>query len=618
MGEGSWGGKNLYILYKMFQRLHVHLQIKFSTDQQSIGYLSKPSNTLYHLDSVLTGCKTSAMGDSVLGSYDASTSQPLQHVALSIDEVSIKERFKLLCKPTYKIRRVKTKGALLVLAWNFIATSVLWFIISFSLNSAEPFKKTTMGALLLAVALPLVGWLADSCIGRYKVIYCSSLILWTALVLDTINTIIQELLDGYEHINTVVVQVLFSLTIIGLGGFLSTIMSFGLDQLFDASTNEVSAFIMWCIWTSSTPTFIDILTSYYMVQNRHLCVLFGHLLSCAFLTLILISLFCCNNWLIKEPISRNPLKLIYRVSKYAIKNKYPQNRSAFTYCEDEVISRIDHGKRKYGGPFTIEQVEDVKTFYKVLPMVIVTGMSVGEAVIAYSLGFYLKHQFVLPNQSKETQRMMDMVISKIIPYCTSVLIVLNEVFVYPIFNRCCLCLTSLHKLLIGEVLLVATFLALLIFETLSRHAYLELNGNNATVSCIIYVDQTLAQTFSYKWIAIPDIFFVLSITLMVIGGLEFISAQVPYSMRGVILGIAFCSGTATPVLNTVLIISFWQKESIWGTGVISCGFWYALMHIVLCTIGCIVNVIIKVRYKQRKREDVLPNEHIYAERYYSK
>ena len=437
-------------------------------------------------------------------------------------------------------------------------------------------------------------------------------------MLDTINTIIQELLDGYEHINTVVVQVLFSLTSIGLGGFLSTIMSFGLDQLFDASTNEITAFIMWHIWTSSTPIFIVNLTSYYKVQNYHHYVLFGHLLSCANLTLILVTMFCCNNWLIKEPISQNPFKLIYKVSRYAIKNKYPQYRSAFTYCEDEVISRIDYGKTKYGGPFMIEQVEDVKTFYKVLPMVIVGGMTAGEAFIAYLLGIYLKLQFVLPNHSKETQRTMDKVISNTIPYCISVLIVLNEVFVYPIFNRCCLCLTSLHKFLIGEVLLVATFLALLIFEILSRHAYLELNGNNTTVSCVIYVEQTLTQTFIYKWIVIPDLFFVLSITLMIIGGLEFISAQVPYSMRGVILGIAICSVIATPVLNIAIIIPFQQKESIWGTGVISCGFWYALMHIVLCTIGCIVNVITKVRYKLRKREDVLPNEQIYAERYYSK
>ena len=69
---------------------------------------------------------------------------------------------------------------------------------------------------------------------------------------------------------------------------------------------------------------------------------------CVLLTLILIYLFCCNKWLVKEPISHNPFKLIYRVTKYTINYKYPQNPSAFTYYEDEVISRIDYGKSKYG------------------------------------------------------------------------------------------------------------------------------------------------------------------------------------------------------------------------------------------------------------------------------
>ena len=553
----------------------------------------------------------------MLGSYDSSTSQPLQHVALSINEVSLKERLKLLCKPTYKIRRVKTKGALLVLAWNFIAANVFWFIISLSFKRGAPLHKAATGAVLLIISPPLVGWLADACIGRYKVIYCSTLIMWVALSLGTINTVLQDVVHSYKHIKAVAVQILFSFTSIGLGGFLSTIMRFGIDQLYDASTNEISAFITWYVWTLGLPLFIANLTSYYTEQNYQYYVLFGHLLSCVFLTLILISLFCCNNWLIKEPISQNPFKLIYKVSKYAIKNKYPQNRSAFTYCEDEVISRIDHGKRKYGGPFTIEQVEDVKTFYKVLPMAIVSGMSIGEVTIAHFFTSYIKFQFVLPNHSKETQRTMDMVISNTIPCCTSVLIVLNEAFVYPIFNRCCLCLTSLHKFLIGEVLLVATFLALLIFETLSRHAYLEINGNNATVSCVLYQDQTLAQTFSYKWIVIPDLFFVLSVTLMVIGGLEFISAQVPYSMRGAIFGIVFCSIIATLVLNIAISVPFQRSKSIWGTGIVSCGFWYALVHIIFCVTGCIISFVYKARYKRRIREDVLPNEHIYAERYYS-
>ncbi len=51
-----------------------------------------------------------------------------------------------------------------------------------------------------------------------------------------------------------------------------------------------------------------------------------------------------------------------KVLKFAVKNKNPIRRSAFTYCEDELPSHIDLGKSKYGGPFTNKEVEDVKNF----------------------------------------------------------------------------------------------------------------------------------------------------------------------------------------------------------------------------------------------------------------
>ena len=42
----------------------------------------------------------------------------------------------------------------------------------------------------------------------------------------------------------------------------------------------------------------------------------------------------------------NPYKLVYLVTKFARKHKVPVNRSAFTYCEDEVPSGMDLGKTK--------------------------------------------------------------------------------------------------------------------------------------------------------------------------------------------------------------------------------------------------------------------------------
>ena len=50
----------------------------------------------------------------------------------------------------------------------------------------------------------------------------------------------------------------------------------------------------------------------------------------------------------------NPYKLIFRVLNYAQKHKYPERRSALTYWEEDIPSRIDLGISKYGGPFTVE------------------------------------------------------------------------------------------------------------------------------------------------------------------------------------------------------------------------------------------------------------------------
>ena len=38
----------------------------------------------------------------------------------------------------------------------------------------------------------------------------------------------------------------------------------------------------------------------------------------------------------------------------------------FMYCEDHTPSRLDLGKQQYGGLFTIEEVEDVKIFLRLL------------------------------------------------------------------------------------------------------------------------------------------------------------------------------------------------------------------------------------------------------------
>ena len=55
--------------------------------------------------------------------------------------------------------------------------------------------------------------------------------------------------------------------------------------------------------------------------------------------------------------SGNPYKLVFKVLKFAKDHTNPIRGSNFTYYDDELPSRLDLGKEKYGGPFTTEHVK---------------------------------------------------------------------------------------------------------------------------------------------------------------------------------------------------------------------------------------------------------------------
>ena len=89
-------------------------------------------------------------------------------------------------------------------------------------------------------------------------------------------------------------------------------------------------------------------------------------------------------------------------------------------------------------------------------------------------------------------------------------------------------------------------------------------------------------------------------------------------MKGLAVGIlVFSMGTFIALFTSVDYI-FNITSLTWATGVISCEFWYFIVKIFLLVILLLTSIVVVLKYyKNRKREDVLPNEHIFAERYYS-
>ena len=302
----------------------------------------------------------------------------LLHVSL-LTNVQAKGKLKRVCKPYYHMRRVKNKGAILILIWNYLLMSVLFFNTELYHSFKSPFNVQNV---LLGLILPFAGWLADVYFGRYKVIRFCIWMMWISLMLATLGSVSANFLDRYYKIiiDKYLIRALMTLAQVRLGGFQSNVIQFGIDQLHDASTSEITSFIAWYVWTACLSGLVVQLSFVCMPKEYSVVRM---LVMCIYVSIALSLMFIYNYVLIKEPVTLNPFKFVYKVLKYAIKNKHPRCRSAFTYCEDELPSRIDFGKSKYGGPFTTEQVEDVKTFLRILPIIAMASILLCEMSGSY-------------------------------------------------------------------------------------------------------------------------------------------------------------------------------------------------------------------------------------------
>ena len=189
-----------------------------------------------------------------------------------------------------------------------------------------------------------------------------------------------------------------------------TAFQLGLDQMPDASPANITSFIAWTIFSIGAGCWI---AKFLYVIPKHWNEIFvGHQVFSLYvvccMSIVCSSLFLFGRkWLIIVPkSSQSALKTIYQVLKFAAKHKAPLNRSALTYWEEDIPSRLDLGKSRYGGPFTTEQVEDVKTFFKILivilpvflsfvlsptfgnfPSIIVSGLSEYSSMLVYSFSY---------------------------------------------------------------------------------------------------------------------------------------------------------------------------------------------------------------------------------------
>ena len=154
---------------------------------------------------------------------------------------------------------------------------------------------------IVGITSSIAGWLADTRIGRYKVVCTSNWIMWIAAVIATTSSVVAILYESYVSFHSYLIVVAFFSMAVGFGGFQATIIQFGVDQLHDASTSEIKSFIVWFVWSAycqGIPMDFP-----FTCLNNKVSQIYKLLFVCINLSLAMILDYSCNHCLMKEPIS---------------------------------------------------------------------------------------------------------------------------------------------------------------------------------------------------------------------------------------------------------------------------------------------------------------------------
>ena len=435
----------------------------------------------------------------------------------------------------------------------------------------------SVGQAIAYLLYPLLGWLSDVYFTRYKVIRLAFIIVTVAAAIATVAAIILVVLYvPYRNLGVVMATILaLIIALLGLGLFEANAIQFGMDQMLEASSDQLSTFIHWYYWSINLghvlPYYITLgVLVYYSsckidftdLGDELFYNIYSHIILCMAVVLLTLSftglclLIRTRKHLSIERPGQNPLKLIHQVLKYAWNHTCPENRSAFTYWEEDIPPRIDLGKNKYGGPFTTEEVEDTKSFLRIL------------FLLCSLLGFHLSgNGYSLSNQlmKRDCPSFWVLMMLGDPMHLTTLTIIIGVPF-YKLFTVCC-CQKYLPNMLkrmgLGLLccLLKATIeIILQATQTNSQwqchHIYhtsflvscytfasqLNINGTCSNITALTHHEYyCIENNTTFFLLIIPHVLQGLAYLLVFMTTLEFICAQAPLQLKGLLVGLWYAS-----------------------------------------------------------------------------
>ena len=493
---------------------------------------------------------------------------------------------------------------------------------------------------------PLLGWLADVYFSRYKFVLFSFIATIVATLLTIITSVLFMYIYEYREIFILGgIGIVIGLT--GIGLFESTAIQFGMDQMMEASSDQLSTFIHWYNWSYCIGQVISVYILSGVLEYFSHCTIklnLGHpeaikdvlhphyfTIACSALLIMATLQFVCacvglcllvyyKKYLNIDRTGENLLKLIYKVLKYAWKHTCPERRSAFTYWEEDIPPRIDLGKSKYGGPFTTEEVEDTKTFFSIL------------LLLLSMIGFHLSGH----GYSVETELMNNQCPSHWVmvtfgdPLLSIFLTTIIGVPLYEVVRKCCPNYNPSMLKRMGFGLfccLIKEAIAIIIRFRMNGNGSCKHFDNNTIDSCffltsrliingtclsisnatnnLFYCDQ---NNTPFLLLLIPNILQGLAFFLVFMTALEFICAQAPLRLKGLLIGIWY----ALLATNYLLV----EVPELFTVSSLSWTIFHAVKAFAIF-LSLMIYMCVSNRYQYRLRDEVV-NERFLVEEIYER
>ena len=512
------------------------------------------------------------------------------------------------CKLKYRLKWLKQKGALLVIIWSFLINSVWHFLALGLTNSSNRSQLQPTGIILIGSSLlyPVGGWLADSVLGRHRTIRYSTWIMWLTIITITLCQILIEVgvIKVSSDASVSIFALLYVFLCIGLGGFQANIIQLGIDQLTEASSTEITSFITGYVLTLFTSgvafQFINICNPALNTEGYSLFIML-YVTVCVTLAVCVDLIF--ESCLVKErvPVTTNSVTLIARVVKFAFINRHRD-------CDDPGemgrMHVLDVAKHSLGGPFEDERVEYVKTFFRML-VIISMGTVVGSQIIVFA---YAQAELQLRFRDWSRNSCFIQISIGYSDYAFGTIAILAyEIVIYPLCNKCIPSISTIGACLIGIFL---SFLRILGFLGIEIGAFLEQSGHDnnitdtaGTKSCL-YSGNSEIQ-FSSLWVLTIGSTEGLYSLLLILSGYQFMWAQAPSSMKGLVIGMMYAFLGLNAILQSAISAPFlFIRQIPWEKAPLSCGIWYYSLQAVVGLAILVVCALLVKGYKQSQRSEV--------------